>query len=267
VGQWAGHIFIYSRFEKNKGHKWYRLFRTKQRFPRGKSHLVTATFDKSGKAIYIDGQLSNKKNVALTDGNSIELPESFLLGNSPRGKNGWWGEIKGLVVYNRILLPDEVVTHSRIVMQKGVRGLVESPGCLALYPFDEGKGETAKSILNKPHPYIIPELLNALSLNMNFLSYKDVRFYDFNKADFMKNIIFFVPFGILLTSIILKKYSTGYLTTFLVVTFAGWSLSCVIEGFQLLIPTRYSGIADIIGNTLGSGFGMFVTLLASWKFQ
>jgi hypothetical protein len=67
VGQWAGRVFIYSRFEKNKSLKWYRLFRTKHRFPRGKAHLVTVTFDEGEKAIYIDGQLRNKKDVELND--------------------------------------------------------------------------------------------------------------------------------------------------------------------------------------------------------
>ena len=67
MGQSAGRIFIYSRFEKNEGHEWYRLFRTKDRFPRRKAHLVTVNFDESENAIYIDGQLNNEKNVELND--------------------------------------------------------------------------------------------------------------------------------------------------------------------------------------------------------
>lgn len=62
VGQYGGRIFIYSRFEKNEGLEWYKIFRTKQRFPRGKAHLVTVTIDESEKAIYIDGQLPDKNN-------------------------------------------------------------------------------------------------------------------------------------------------------------------------------------------------------------
>jgi len=186
--------------------------------------------------------------VALTDGTSIQFSESFLLGNSPRGKNGWWGEIKGLAVYNRTLLPDEIMTHSRKVLLKGMRGLVDSSG-------------TAKSILKKPNSFIIPERLNALGRTMNYLPHKDMRFYGFNKADFMGNMVFFVPFGMLLTAIILKKYSTGFLTTFLFVTFAGGGLSCVIEGVQLLLPTRCSGMTDILSNILGSGFGMSATYI------
>jgi len=261
VGQWDGRIFIYSRFEKNEGYEYYRLFRTKQRFPRGKAHLVTVTFDENEKAIYIDGQLSDRKNVEIDDRIHIEFSESFLLGNSHRGKNGWWGEIKGLAIYNRILLPDEIVTHSREVFQKGVSGLAEAPGCLALYPFNEGEGNTAKSILGEPRPFSIPVSLNALGSSILSLPHKDMRFLGFGKTDFIENIFFFVPFGILLTLIILKKYLTGYFVTFLVVILAGGLLSCVIEGFQVFLPTRYPGMADIFSNIIGSGLGIVVTFI------
>lgn len=261
VGQWAGRIFIYSRFEKNKNQKWYRLFRTKHRFPRGKTHLVTITFDESEKAIYIDGQLINKKKVELNDRTHIEFSGSFFLGNSYRRKNGWYGEINGLVIYNRILLPDEIVTHSKEVFKKGVSGLAETPGCLALYPFDEGKGNTAKSILNKPRPFYIPDNLNSHGLSLLSLSLKDMRFPGFYKADFFKNIAFFVLFGTLLSAIILKKYATGYLATFLLVALVGGVLSFVIEGFQVFLPTRFPGIADILSNILGSGVGVLLTFI------
>jgi VanZ family protein len=267
VGQWAGRIFFYSRLEKNKNHKWwYKIFRTPQRFPRGKAHLVTITFDEDEKAIYIDGQLSNKKDVELNNRTHIEFSGTYLLGNSYRRKNGWYGAIKGLVIYNRILLPDEIVTHSKKVFQEGVTGLAETPGCFALYNFDEGKGNSAKSILNKPRPFYIPDNLNSHYLSLRSISYKDMRFYGFNKADFLKNIAFFVPFGILLSAIIFKKYATSYLITFLLVALAGGLLSCVIEGFQIFLPSRAPGIADIFSNILGSGFGVLLTFIfLKWK--
>jgi VanZ family protein len=262
VGQWDGRIFVYSRFEKSEEQNWYRLFSTKHRFPRGKAHLVTVTFDESEKAIYIDGQLRNRKKVELNDRAHIEFSGSLLLGNSHRGKNGWRGEIKGLAVYNRILLPEEIVTHSREIFQKGVSGLTETLGCLALYPFDEGKGNTAKSILSKPRPFSIPMSLNALGRSTLSLPIKDMRFYVFNnKADFLKNTVFFVLFGSLLSAIILKKHATGYFITFMIVTLAGGLLSCIIEGLQLLLPTRDPGMADILSNILGSGLGMQLTFI------
>jgi hypothetical protein len=265
VGQWDGRIFIYSRFEKNEGQKWYRLFRTAHRLTRGKAHLITVTFDKNEKAIYLDGQLRNRTKVELNDRVEIEFPGNLLIGNSPRGKNGWFGEVRGLAVYNRVLKPEEIVVHSRKILQKGVKTFTETDGCVALYPFDEAEGETARSILSPPRHFFIPASLNSLGISLLSLPHKDMRFYDFNKADFQKNIVFFVLFGSLLSAIILKRFATGYLTAFLLVTLAGGLLSCVIESIQLFLPTRSPGIADMLSNILGSGLGILVTYIFFWS--
>ena len=74
----------------------------------------------------------------------------------------------------------------------------------------------------------------------------------------MINILFFVPFGILFSTIILRKYTGGYLFTFIVVTLAGSLLSFTIEFLQLFLATRISTIADIFGNIAGSGLGVLV---------
>jgi len=84
-------------------------------------------------------------------------------------------------------------------------------------------------------------------------------------ADFLKNIIFFVPFGILLTVIILRKYAFSYLGTFLIVTLTGGLLGPAIEVLQLFLPTRTPGMADIFANILGSGLGMLVTFTLKLK--
>lgn len=258
VGQWDGRIFIYSRFEKNEGQKYYRLFRTKNHLSHGKAQLVTVTLDEYEKAIYINGQLKNRKNVELKDGIQVEFSGSLLIGNSHSGKYGWNGEIKGLAIYNRILLPREIVSHSKEVLQKGMSVLADTPGCVALYPFDEGKGNTANSIANKHRPFSIPVNLNSPGLPLLSLRNKDMRIYIFYKTDFLKNILFFVPFGFLLSTIILKKHAMGYFATFFIVTLAGGFLSYGIENLQLLLHSRYPGLADILSNILGSGLGMQV---------
>lgn len=261
VGQWDGRIFLYSRFEKNEGKKWYKLFRTEYRFPRGKDHLVTVTFDENEKAIYIDGELSEIKKVELNDKAHIKFSGRLLIGNSPRGKNGWNGEIKGIAIYNRILLPDEIVMHSKESLKNSIGVLDKTPGCLAVYPFDEGGGNSAKNILSKTGYFYIPVILNSLALSSFSISYKEMRFYGSKKLDFLRNIVFFIPFGSLLSVIILKGFDTGSLTTFLIVILAGGLLSCVIESLQLLLPVRSTDMADILGNMLGSGFGMQITLM------
>ena len=108
VGQWDGRIFLYSRFEENEGDKWYRRFRTTDRFPRGNPHLVTVTFGGDAKAIYIDGKLNNKTKTGIHDAAKTKFCGRLMLGNSPRGRNGWGGEVRGLAIYNRVLLPEEI---------------------------------------------------------------------------------------------------------------------------------------------------------------
>jgi VanZ family protein len=260
VGRWGGRIFTYSRFEKNQNDKWYRIFRTQRRFPRGQDHLVTVIFNEVEKAIYIDGRLENKQNVVLKSKSDIAFSGRFMLGNSPILKNGWNGEIKGLALYNRILSPEEIGMHSRAVFKKGMRALVGTSGCLALYPFDEGKGKTAGSILGDVRPFSIPERLNARGHLKLRLPHHNMRSNRFNTSDIIRNIIFFVPFGALLSAVILRKYTIGYAATFLIVILAGGILSFLIESLQLFLPSRWSGISDILCNMLGSGFGMGLTL-------
>jgi VanZ family protein len=257
VGQWNGRIFIYSRFENNESDKWYRIFRIQGRFPREKDHLVTVTFDAFEKAIYIDGRLENKQNVVLKSKSDIAFSGRFMLGNSPILKNGWYGEIKGLAIYNRILSPEEIAMHSRAVFKKGMHALAETPGCLALYPFDEGKGKTAGSILGDIRPFSIPESLNARGYFLKLIvPHNNMRSEGFNTSDIIRNIIFFVPFGALLSAVILRKYTIGYAASFLIVILAGGLLSFMIESLQLFLPSRVPGISDILSNMVGSALGM-----------
>ena len=181
-----------------------------------------------------------------------------MLGNSPTMKNGWWGEIKGLAIYNRVLLPKEIIAHSAEVFQKGMRGLTEMPGSLAVYPFEEGEGNRTESIVGASRRFCIPSSRTSLAATVFNLPHMDMRIEHLPVADFLNNIIFFFPFSILFSVIILRKYSVGYLVTFLVVIFAGGLLSLAIEFLQLFLPTRTSGIADVLGNMVGSGLGVLV---------
>jgi VanZ family protein len=78
----------------------------------------------------------------------------------------------------------------------------------------------------------------------------------FNTSDIIRNIIFFVPFGALLSAVILRKYTIGYAASFLIVILAGGLLSFMIESLQLFLPSRVPGISDILSNMVGSALGM-----------
>jgi VanZ family protein len=130
---------------------------------------------------------------------------------------------------------------------------------MALYAFHEGEGSTIKSISGEPRPFYIPASRNALPTTLLSLPHKDMRINSEYVAYFLNDIIFFLPFGILLTMIILRTYVITYFPTFLIVTLAGGVLSSVIEVLQLFLPTRSPALADILGNILGSGLGTLIS--------
>jgi hypothetical protein len=190
-----------------------------------------------------------------------------VLGNSPRGKNGWHGEIKRLTIYDRVLLPKEIMMHSKASIKKGIGVLTQTPGCVVAYPLDEGEGDIARSIMGAASPFYIPVTLTALDPFSVGWSFKNMRFYGFNQSDFLKNIAFFVPFGALFATIIRKRYAVGYVSALVIVTLSGGVISCLIEGVQLLLPSRSTGIADIVGNLLGSGLGVLsMSIISKGKF-
>jgi hypothetical protein len=266
IGQWAGHIFIYSRFEKNINHKWYKAFRTSQRFPRGQVHLITVTFNVEEKAIYIDGRLSNKEKLKIDSITPLEFNGSLLIGNSYRRKSGWFGEIKGLIIYNRILSEEEIFAHSKIIFENGLSSLTKTQDCMGIYLFNERKGNTAKSAIDKPRPFYIPDKLNTNSLSMLTMPRNDIRFCGFKISDIILNIVFFLPFGIFCSLIVIKICGARFFHTFFIATIAGMLLSFLIEGLQLFLPARFPGISDILCNTFGTAFGSLFILSIIRKY-
>jgi len=266
VGQWGGHIFLYSRLDKDESDKWFRLFRTQDRFPRGKPHLVTVTFCEDMKAIYIDGELNNERETQIHSAGTIEFCGRLLLANSPMVRNGWRGEVKGLAIYNRCLLPEEIIEHNNEVLQKGMGGLAKTPGCLALYLFNEREGIKAKSIVGKPLSFSIPKSrIPLISATLFTLPHEDMRTESLLVGDFLRNILFFLPYGTLLSAIIFRKYNIGFFAAFLIITSTGCFLSFTIEFLQLFLPSRISTITDVFSNTIGTIFGVLLAYVAKLK--
>ena len=147
-------------------------------------------------------------------------------------------------------------------------GLAENPACLALYPFDEGSGSSAASIVGSPPSFYIPPHPMALITTLFDLPHTDMRatsLLGFPLHDFLKNIFFFFPFGVLLSYILSKNYTLDSFALFLIVTAAGGLFSITIEFLQLFLPSRTAGIPDIISNMIGSGLGVVVMYILNRK--
>ena len=267
VGQWGGHLFLYSRFESNKGGKWYKRFRSKDRLMRGKPQLVTITFNNYEKALYINGELSNRERTEIFSRGQKYFSGRLILGNSPTGGDGWWGEIQGLAIYNRALSASEAEKHSALVFRKGMQGLADED-CLFLHTFEEGEGKTVGNIIGEPNPFNIPDSRVAFIQTLFNFPHKNMRVESLSGyplKDFVANIFFFIPYGILLSLLLSRQFSIGSFWVILVVVFSGGFLSLTVEIAQFFLPSRIPGIPDVISNMLGSGMGSLVLFVKMKK--
>jgi glycopeptide antibiotics resistance protein len=75
-------------------------------------------------------------------------------------------------------------------------------------------------------------------------------------ADWINNIILFVPVGLGLASL-LQKSRLGSASKIAAVLFISGGLSATVEILQLFLPSRFSAFSDIIANSLGGVAGFF----------
>jgi glycopeptide antibiotics resistance protein len=267
IGEWNNQLFLYSRLEKNEKEKWYQLFKPNKQLQRGRTHCVTVTFDKSAKAIYIDGKLIDKKKTVLLENYHGGFQGRILLGNSPYAAHGWMGEIRGVAVYNRTLDFLEVSRHNDMISKNGMHALRETPGLKVLYAFAEGSGNRAYNILGGPLWIYLPQ---------QCIAFKETFFHrpDFNVriglgwfADFMLNIILFMPLGFFAATILCRLLNGSHALVFFIVPITCGLITLCIETAQLFIPGRFSSIIDVISNVAGAGIGALFALVGEAFFK
>jgi hypothetical protein len=106
------------------------------------SHLkpmfLAITSGEKGTAIYVDGTLVKKS--ANFRFSSEDLTGQLIVGNAPSTSNNWSGQVKGLAVYDRELAAAEVSQHFADWTKSKQPDLAKSEGVVAVYSFNEGKG-------------------------------------------------------------------------------------------------------------------------------
>lgn len=77
----------------------------------------------------------------------------------------------------------------------------------------------------------------------------------YTSLEFLANIALFVPFGLLLSASAPKL-------PWWAVTLAGCATSVLIECVQILLPTRFPTLSDVIANTAGAALGWVLWRIA-----
>jgi len=179
-----------------------------------------------------------------------------ILGNSLNVGGAWPGQYYGLAIYNGKLTPEEVASHSehwrishRPEMTRGVQPA-------ALYLFTEHAGNVVHDELGSQNYLVIPERYLVLHPEFLTLPWRHFRSTPGYWQDVAINVLGFVPFGLSFVAYFSAVRATR--NAALLVVLLGFLTSLTIELLQAWLPTRNSGMNDLITNTFGTGLGVLL---------
>jgi hypothetical protein len=220
----------------------------------GTAAFITLTASAQGTAIYVDGTLV--KSASHFGLSSRDFAGQLVVANSPVANDSWTGDLRGLAIYDRELTSMEVIEHFNSWTKNGRPAISEKEGPAALYLFDERAGSVIHNRAGSALDLYIPDHYLIVRQTLLEVPWKEYHAdWDYYK-EVLINIGGFIPLGFVFCayfSSALHLKRTQLLTTLL-----GFTVSLTIEVLQAFIPTRDSGMTDVITNTLGTAIGAMV---------
>jgi hypothetical protein len=213
--------------------------------------FVTISSAPLGTRIYVDGALvRTTPNFRFS---SQELTGQLVIGNAPATTDNWSGQLKGFAVYDRGLTTAEVSQHYENWTTGKQANVSASEGAVGLYLFNEENGSVVHNQVDPATDLHIPE--RFFVLHEQFLERPWGEFRpDWNYwKDVGINIAGFVPLGFFFCAYFSSMQTTRRAVLFTIAF--GFAVSLTIEVLQAFLPTRDSGMTDLITNTLGTALG------------
>ena len=221
--------------------------------------LFTISSGEAGTAVYVDGTLVRKAPEFKLI--SKDLSGEFIIGTSPLTAYNWSGEVRGVAIYDRELTAAEVsqnytnwtsgwTTASRTNSRSD-----EATGnsVVARYLFNEEKGNVVRNQVDPATSLLIPG--RFLILHEQFLQrpWDEFRPGWHYWKDVAINVAGFIPLGFFFQAYFDAVGKTNRAIWFTIAV--GFAASLTIEVLQAFLPTRDSGMTDLITNTFGTALG------------
>jgi hypothetical protein len=219
-------------------------------FTSEQSVFFTITSSLRGTNVYFDGKLLGQYpafKFAMKD-----FSGRLMIGNAPGVSDNWSGEIRGLAIYGRELSADEVVQHYTTWLHNNSNAF-SGMHAFALYRFNEGSGDVAHNQIEPAADLQVPD--RFFILHKQFLELPWDEFYVGWSywSNLVLNVIAFVPLGFFFCALF---WSMTIIERRLLATISlGFAVSLTIEVLQAFLPTRKSGVTDLLTNTLGTALG------------
>jgi VanZ family protein len=241
--------------EDTNGNSWTAWSVVKGAFHKEKPAFVSVILRRGHTAVYLDGVFSRDTSIGDSWNN---LTGRLIVANSPKSSDSWSGTIKGMAIYHRELTQGEILEHYESWTRNRRPNLTDGQAPVALYLFDERTGDTIHNEFDHRTDLKIPKryfVLHPAFLESPWRSYHASWSY---WGDVTVNIVGFIPFGLFTTAYFSfeRKLKEAAAITIVV----GFFTSLTIEILQASLPTRDSGMNDLITNTFGTAIGAMLYL-------
>jgi hypothetical protein len=216
--------------------------------------LVTIASNGANIAVYADGVLVRKaEDFGIS---SQDCTGRLVAGNSPAFSNSWTGQLRGLAIYHRELSSEEVLQHVANWTKNTHYDVGRIEGPSELFVFGEGRGDVVHDQVKSAPDFIIPSRFFVLDHPFLERPWNEYRpGWPYWKAIGL-NIVGFIPLGFLVSAFLSSSRNAN--RTLAKTILLGFTVSLMIEVFQAFLPTRNSGITDLITNTFGTCIGVIL---------
>jgi VanZ family protein len=222
--------------------------------PEKKRLFVTITLGPHKSSVYLDGVLVGTSEIlGRTPGT---LTGRLVLGNSLTTSDSWSGQISGLAIYEHELTAARVFEHYEEWTKNHRPMLTQDEQPTALYLFNEREGNVVHNQLGPSTDLIIPVrylVLQSAFLSLPWQGYHPTWSY---WEDVGLNIIGFIPLGFFFVAYFSTVHATRNAAAATILL--GFLTSLTIELLQAYLPTRDSGMNDLVTNTLGTALGVLL---------
>jgi len=220
-------------------------------FRDGKSVFISITSDGHKSMVYLDGAAVTPNRDFVFS--AKDLTGQIVIGSSPVSSDGWYGQLRGLAVYRRNITPAQALRDYE-VWTKGKRPeIAEDESSVVVYRFDEHQGNIVHNLVSRGPDLYIPQHFMLLDQPMLQSPWTGFRWTWGYWLDVAINIAGFVPLGFFVYAYLSERYRTAAAMTSVLV---GTAVSLTIELLQAYLPTRNSGMNDLITNTFGTYIGV-----------
>jgi hypothetical protein len=223
-------------------------------FREGRQKFITIASGRHGTVVYLDGILAKTYPQLQLPGRTLSA--RLVVGTSPIQNDSWTGSFRGLAIYGQELSAAQVVRHYQEWTTLGRPDLADGAHVDTLYLFNEHTGNVVHNLGRSGIELHIPE--KYMILNEKFLEppWREFSLRWGYWKDALINIGGFIPFGFFFFALLslVRPISRPALVTVLL----GATVSLTIEVLQSYLPTRDSGMTDLITNTLGTGLGVML---------